>query len=74
MDVQQAVAAPHLVNRFGPYDVEAGTGAEALIPALEALGYEVKPGELNSGLHAIAIGDVLSGGADPRREGMAVGE
>ena len=74
MDVQQAVAAPHLVNRFGPYDVEAGTGAEALIPALEALGYEVKPGELNSGLHAIAIGDALSGGADPRREGLAVGK
>ncbi|MEO0569969.1 MAG: gamma-glutamyltransferase, partial [Pseudomonadota bacterium] len=28
MDVQQAVSLPHLLNRFGTYDVEAGTGAE----------------------------------------------
>jgi gamma-glutamyltranspeptidase/glutathione hydrolase len=74
MDVQQAVAIPHLVNRFGTYDIEAGTDAETLIPGLEALGFDVKPTELNSGLHAIAIGDRLSGGADPRREGIALGE
>ncbi|WP_372604465.1 gamma-glutamyltransferase [Actibacterium sp.] len=74
MDVQQAVAMPHLVNRFGRYDVEAGTPAEALIPAFQAMGYEVKAVELTSGLNAIAIGDGLSGGADPRREGVAIGD
>ncbi|EPX86055.1 Gamma-glutamyltranspeptidase [Salipiger mucosus DSM 16094] len=75
MDVQQAVAMPHLVNRFGAYDLEAGTEAEALAGPLEALGYEVNLRDLNSGLHAIAIGpEGLRGGADPRREGIALGE
>ncbi len=74
MDVQQAIAMPHLVNRFGTYDVEAGTAAEGLIDALTELGFEVKARDLTSGLHAIEIGDTLSGGADPRREGIALGE
>ena len=74
MDVQQAVDLPHLVNRFGVYDVEAGTTATDLLPALEALGFEVSVGFLVSGLHAISIGDMLRGGADPRREGIALGE
>lgn len=73
-DVQQAVAMPHAVNRFGSYDLEAGSGIEALGPELEQMGYEVAPKELNSGLHAIEIGETLKGGADPRREGIALGE
>ncbi|MDI3335493.1 gamma-glutamyltransferase [Defluviimonas aestuarii] len=73
MDVQQAVAMGHALNRFGTFDLEAGTGAEALGPELEAMGFEVKTGDLNSGQHAIAIGDGLTGGADPRREGIALG-
>lgn len=74
MDVQQAVALPHAVNRFGPYDLEAGTQAEALLAPLQAMGYEAAAREMNSGLHAIAIGETLQGGADPRREGIALGE
>jgi len=75
MNAQEAVALPHLLNRFGTFDIEAGTAAEDLKPDLEALGYEVKVTDLNSGLHAIAIGpDGLEGGADPRREGVAIGE
>ena len=74
MDVQQAVAMPHLVNRFGTYDVEAGTEAEALSEGLTALGFEVNARDLTSGLHLIAVGEGLQGGADPRREGIALGE
>jgi gamma-glutamyltranspeptidase/glutathione hydrolase len=74
MNVQEAVSLPHLVNRFGTYDLEAGTKAEILAEPLEALGYKVNTRDLNSGLHAIAIGDTLQGGADPRREGIALGE
>ena len=75
MDVQQAVAMPHLVNRTGPYDVEEGTPlAGTLADGLAGLGYEVSARELNSGLHAISIGEDLEGGADPRREGIALGE
>jgi gamma-glutamyltranspeptidase/glutathione hydrolase len=75
MDVQQAVALPHLVSRFGTYDVEAGAGLDDLADELAALGYEVNLRDLNSGLHAISAGaEGLRGGADPRREGIALGE
>lgn len=74
MNVQQAAAMPHAVNRFGTYDLESGTVAADMAPALEALGYEVNARDLTSGLHLIAIGAELQGGADPRREGIALGE
>lgn len=86
MDAQQAVAMPHLVNRFGAFEIEEGTAAEELADALTAKGFEVKLRGLNSGLHVIAVtpdgGDGkdlngvesgLEGGADPRREGLALG-
>ncbi len=74
MDVQQAVSIPHAINRFGTYDLEEETIAAELQEPLEALGYKVKVRGLNSGLHAIAIGPDIKGGADPRREGIALGE
>ena len=74
MDVQQAIAMPHLVNRFGTFDVEAGTGATALAAPLRDLGFEVNETDLDSGLHGIVIrADGLEGGADPRREGLVLG-
>lgn len=75
MDVQQAAQMGHLLNRFGIYDLEEGTGAAELAAPLEVLGYEVRLGAQTSGLHMIALGpDGLRGGADPRREGVALGE
>ena len=75
MDMQQAVSQPHLINRFGPYDIEAGTSAETLIDDLIALGYQTSVKEINSGLNGVSIGpDGLTGGADPRREGIAIGD
>lgn len=75
MPVEQIVAQPHLISRFGTYDIEAGTDAEKFAAPLKALGYDVKAGEMNSGLHAIEItGTGLVGSADPRREGVAVGD
>ena len=73
LNIQEALALPHAVNRFGTYDVEEGTSATGLQPALEAMGYEVNARGLNSGLHAIEIGPELKGAADPRREGIALG-
>ena len=74
MDIQQAIGMPHLVNRFGTYDIEEGTDVATLEAPLTELGYEVSLRGLNSGLHAISVGDSLQGGADPRREGIALGE
>lgn len=75
MPVEAIVAQPHLINRFGTYDIEADTSAEELAGPLKALGYEVKPGEMNSGLHAIELtAQGLAGSADPRREGAVLAD
>ena len=73
LNVQEALSLPHAVNRFGTYDLEAGTVAESFEAALTDMGFEVNIRDLNSGLHAIEIGEGLKGGADPRREGIALG-
>jgi len=38
------------------------------------MGFQTRVMALTSGLQAIAIGEGLRGGADPRREGIALGE
>ncbi len=74
MTVQEAVSIPHLINRFGTYDLEKNTKAEMMKGPLSVAGFNVKSRGLNSGLHAIAIYENrLEGGADPRREGLAYG-
>jgi gamma-glutamyltranspeptidase / glutathione hydrolase len=75
LDVQAAIDLPNVGSRNGPTDLEAGTAAEALAPRLRALGHETYVGEQNSGVHAIVrTRGGWSGGADPRREGVARGD
>ena len=75
LDIQQAMSLPHFGSRNGPTELEAGMGIDALRGPLEALGHEVKISEQNSGLHGIwRSPGGWSGGADPRREGVARGE
>jgi gamma-glutamyltranspeptidase/glutathione hydrolase len=74
MDMQEAVALPRFLDRNGPLEIEKGTSLEKLVPQLQQLGHEVKPVEMNSGLHGIRdMNGVLDGGADPRREGKVIG-
>ena len=74
LDVQKAVDLPNLVNRFGTFDIESGTSTSALADALKTRGYKIIERGLNSGLHIIARqSGTLSGGADKRREGIALG-
>ena len=74
LDAQAALSLPRHVNRNGATELDAGTDLERLVPALEALGHEVRVRPLVSGLHAIRrVDGVLEGGADPRREGIALG-
>jgi len=74
-DIQQAVALPHHANRNGPVQIEADTALERLEYDLVRMGHEVVRVPMTSGLHGIAIGeDGLTGGVDPRREGMALGD
>ncbi|GBL02826.1 gamma-glutamyltransferase [Glaciecola sp. KUL10] len=73
MDVQQAINFPRVTNRNDYTALEKGSNIENIKPALEALGHKVQIRDLNSGIHAIQIrDDTLIGGADPRREGVAV--
>ena len=75
LNIQEAVNLPNLVNRFGTFDVEQGTTAEDLANPLSKMGFKVRARNLNSGLHAISLKNgKLSGGADHRREGVAVGD
>jgi gamma-glutamyltranspeptidase/glutathione hydrolase len=75
MDVQDAVALPHFASRNGPTELEAATPVADLKDALEAMGHQVRIDEMNSGLHAIRVTPRgLMGGADPRREGVALGD
>ncbi len=75
LPLQEAIALPNFVNRNGETELEAKTALEAMAPALEAMGHRIRFRDLPSGLHGIERkGDTLFGGADPRREGIALGE
>jgi len=72
---QDAAALPHPLNLNSPTILEKGTVLESLAPALTAMGHTVAPRELGSGLHIIqAVPGGYRGGADPRRDGVALGD
>jgi gamma-glutamyltranspeptidase/glutathione hydrolase len=72
---QEAIDLPHMSNRNGTTDLEAGTPIVALAPELAARGHEVRLVDMTSGLNAIVIdAGELAGGSDPRREGVALGD
>lgn len=73
MDLQQAINLPNMNNRFGTFELEQDTAATAWAPKLEKLGYKTQIKDLNSGIQAISIApDLLTGAADPRREGKVI--
>ncbi|WP_440874231.1 gamma-glutamyltransferase [Thalassotalea sp. PLHSN55] len=74
LPVQQAINLPRITNRNKVTTLERGTEMETLKPLFEAKGHKVSIRDLNSGIHAIEVKNgTLYGGADPRREGVALG-
>ncbi len=74
-DIAAAIAKPHVATTGAAAELEKGTDIEPLAERLQRLGHRVVVRELNSGLHGIQITeDTLIGGADPRREGVAMGD
>lgn len=72
---RQAVAEPHVQTLGSTADLEASTGAASLADALEARGQHAAKLPMESGLQAIEVTPSgLVGGADPRREGVALGD
>jgi gamma-glutamyltranspeptidase/glutathione hydrolase len=75
MDIQKAIDAPRMGSRNGPTELERGTALERLAPELERMGHSVRIRPETSGLHGIVrTAEGWTGGADPRREGVALGE
>jgi gamma-glutamyltranspeptidase/glutathione hydrolase len=74
LDIQSAIDLPNVGSRNGPTEIEDVEGAQALAAGLKALGHPVRVMEMTSGTHGILLTkDGLTGGADPRREGVAKG-
>jgi gamma-glutamyltranspeptidase/glutathione hydrolase len=75
MGPQRAVSLPHVGTLGAELELEAGTSAAGLEAALKERGHTLSVRPMDSGLQAIVVTPAgLLGGADPRREGVAVGD
>lgn len=74
--LQDAINQPHISNRNGLTELEAGTPAEQLQSQLEKMRHKIKIRDLNSGLHALRKlpEGGWESGVDNRREGLALGQ
>ncbi len=77
LDVQKAISMPNYVVLNDVVELEKNTSITKLKSNLEKMGHKVVIKDLTSGIHAITISNdnskKLKGGADPRRDGVAVG-
>ena len=76
---QQAINLPNFASLNGPTVLEEKRFPGSTIDALKARGAEVREANMTSGLQAITRGQahgtpVWMGGADPRREGVVMGD
>ena len=75
LNAQQAIDLPNFGSLNGPTLLEARRFPPATVQALQARGHEVRELPMTSGLQAIQrTPDGFFGGADPRREGVVMGD
>jgi gamma-glutamyltranspeptidase/glutathione hydrolase len=74
-DAQRAINGANFGSLGGPILLEAGRFDPATVRSLQSLGHEVREVEMTSGLHVIERREnAWFGAADPRREGVTVGD
>jgi gamma-glutamyltranspeptidase/glutathione hydrolase len=75
LDAQRAIDLPNFGSFNGPTVLEAGRFPASTVESLKARGHQVSETEMTSGLQAIQrTGSGWFGGADPRREGVVMGD
>ena len=75
LNVQQAISLPNFGSLNGPTLLEDRRFPRATVEALRARGHEVREQHMTSGLQGIQrTPQGFFGGADPRREGIVMGD
>ncbi|AMD01083.1 gamma-glutamyltransferase [Halomonas chromatireducens] len=75
LNAQEALELPHAITLGGPAFFEEGRFDASVLEALNERGHEASERELTSGLQAIMkTEEGFFGGADPRREGVVMGD
>jgi gamma-glutamyltranspeptidase/glutathione hydrolase len=75
LNAQQAIDLPNFGSNNGPTLLEQRRLPPAVVQALQARGHEVREMDMTSGLQAIQRTPTgFFGGADPRREGVVLGD
>ena len=75
LNAQQAIDLPNFGSLGGPTLLEAQRFERSTVDALQARGHEVREMDMTSGLQAIErTPSGWFGGADPRREGVVLGD
>jgi gamma-glutamyltranspeptidase/glutathione hydrolase len=75
LNVQQAISMPNFASLGGPTLLEESRFPAATVQALRTRGHEVREQSMTSGLQGIQRRPQdLFGGADPRREGVVMGD
>jgi gamma-glutamyltranspeptidase / glutathione hydrolase len=75
LDVQQAFDLPNFGPIDGPLLLEKGRFPPQTAEAMHALGHRTVPADLTTGLQLIRRSDgQWAGGADPRKDGVALGD
>jgi len=75
LNAQEAIDLPNFANFNGPSVLEQDRWPHEIISTLEEMGHEISERNQTSGLQAIQrTEDGFFGGADPRREGVVMGD
>ncbi|NBX53119.1 MAG: gamma-glutamyltransferase [Proteobacteria bacterium] len=75
LDIQEAISLPNFIALNGIVELEKNTDLIYLKKPLQKIGHKVKITHITSAIQAIKIeNSKLYGGADPRRQGSAIGK